>query len=271
MATAELGSLGPKESDPQFINWSIWWSLSRSLPWLMLLVLLAARPNRHLAAWAVLLPLIAVWMISLILNQILPFPVSFLFFIRQSVLVLALALTGLWLLSPWLTAGSRLVTFGSMVVVAGALAAVFPLFDSGINLDRDVTATMIITVLAATAMVLGLIVNAFWCRRRPGDRSFLLWLLLWTWGASFLLFYAAAIILSTTLFHYPVYLEREVLIFCLVAGLVAYLVLLPFVALALRSEFYRRRLYNCMRLSWLAKIEEPPPAETVPEYDSEGP
>jgi len=42
-----------------------------------------------------------------------------------------------------------------------------------------------------------------------------------------------------------------------ISGAALYLVALPFMILAFRNPFYRRRLYACFRLDWMAPLPRP--------------
>jgi len=105
------------------VNWTVAGLLSPLLPWLVILALLALKPNRRRSAWWIWLPLAGLTAALHCLEPALPsvladLPDQVAGFLIDVLLALAFGLAALWLLSAYLGWRSRLLAFlGNLLVL----------------------------------------------------------------------------------------------------------------------------------------------------------
>jgi len=206
----------------------------RLVPWLALLALFGLKPNRTRRAWWVLAPL---------LLEVVPAYTTMnsgvaLSQLGQILLCSALASAALWLcaglfpparrLSAWLLAALVLAGFG--------LLAYLPLLGGPIS---DVGALLIVIGLGPLTLLAGFVLAGLVCRRRFGAVRFLLAHLLGV-VVSFMILMLVLFIVMGDLHN----LGRNPVIFFVGAiyGAVFWVMMLPFLILALANRFYRARL-----------------------------
>jgi hypothetical protein len=108
VTSSDLGALGSKEGLPVTYNWVLPSVAPLLLPWLVILGLLALKPNRCAAAWLIWLPLGCVIAFTLAPPDILPSGTNF---FLDVIAALAVGLAAVWLLSNYLRRQHRFVTF----------------------------------------------------------------------------------------------------------------------------------------------------------------
>jgi hypothetical protein len=251
VASADLGPLGPKAGIPVAYNWTLPSIAPVLLPWLAILGLLALKANRKAAAWLIWLPLACL----IAFNCVgLPSGVDVLL---DDVAALVLGLAAVWLLSPYLRKGHRLVTSLLVLLALGAFSelALFSKLSAN-SPGPEWIALAIVLGLGVLAIALALLVCGWLCRRRFSPIKLYVWSIL-----SILIVWLAVVL--------PIFLVQNVaglvpwsefLIPVIVAVGINFGVLLPFLILSSANTFYRERLKSLLHVQPLA----PPPTLNLP-------
>ncbi len=283
-ASQDLGGLGSKEGPPvayQPESWIAGNSLPALRPWLALLLLLALKANRRPQAWWIGLPVICGLGLHALLRAALfslpaqvpaslaavvqlsaarpeSQPSDLLEILAQSVPALTFAVAGVWLLSDYLPAKHRFLTFLGVLFVVGGLGVplacqldmdkVAGLLVPGANglADATMPACARLTGIGALAIAVSLMLAGSLCRRRYDPLRLSFWLLAWlsiVWLAVVVLATVTTIMSDSTPASAPGILGG---VFAL-AGL-SFAILLPFLALSFASAFYRPRLQRLLGL-----------------------
>jgi len=251
VASADIGGLGPKESDAAVCEWKWYYGASALALWAVLvLAIVLVKANRNPQALFVLVPLaveIAVWSV---VKKIIPFP--YLSTGTQAVYSLMVGVTILWLLSHWLGNRNRFVAFLLALVimaVAGAAGAISYNEYSG-----EMLSSTIGCAIFALMMLFAFVLTGWWCRKRYSSLRFILWLGVWN-AVVFLGTFIVVLVGTGILRGIPEWwselwfvMTSIVLIEALICGGCVYAIVLPFMILALRRSFYRQRFYACLRL-----------------------
>lgn len=182
MARADLGGLGEKEGPTLNYHWEPPSRIPPLLPWLAMLLLLAARPNRFLGAWWILAPVGFVAGLATLLqldagSLFAEDGGDFLKFARA----LGFGIGAVWLVSPWLRRSHRVLTFLLMlpVLTGFGLLALFALRSPEAETDQA-WREAIGTLAGASALSVSLSLAGLLCWRRYGRVRFSLWLVLST-------------------------------------------------------------------------------------------
>jgi hypothetical protein len=262
VASADIGELGPKESDAAVCEWKWYYGASALVLWAVLvLTIVLVKANRSPQALFVLVPLaveIAVWSV---VKKIIPFP--YLSTGTQAVYSLLVGVTILWLLSHWLGNRSRFVAFLLALVimaVAGAAGVISYNEYSGETLSSTIGCAIL-----ALMMLFAFVLTGWWCRKRYSGLRFTLWLGVWNvvvfLGTSIVVFVGTGILRGIPEWWSELWfvMMSIVLIQALIVGGCVYAIVLPFMILAMRSSFYRRRFFACLRLKSMPIVGEAVP------------
>jgi len=250
VASADLGPLGSKAGTPLEYHWELPNVAPQLLPWLVILGLLALKPNRNGAAWLIWLPVGCALAITG-LPLALPSGASFLL---DAAVAFVFGLAAVWLLSTYLRRGQRFVTSLCVLIVLGAFGLVSLLFKQSTDLSSGnwIPAAMVLgfgVLVSAGALLAG----GWLCRRCFGPVRLYLSLLvslLALWLALPVPFFLVALSTSGgqvawSEFFIPV---------TAVAG-VNFALLLPFLVLSSAHPLFRERLKSLLHVQPLA----PPP------------
>jgi hypothetical protein len=269
VASADLGDLGPHKSEPVAVEWR-WhyhWQWNYHWPvlsgWIIVGALLVLiKENRSRQAWLILIP-------SLLLSAVLwpwiqrqfslPSDVAQLFGFPFQWLVAAW--TAVWLLSPWLARRRPVVAFASAV---GLFAMVGIVAQFGVLRNRG--QSLRIYGIAVFALLLASVLSSYSCRKSYRPARFLAWLLPWLIigvmaGLIYEFIWLDGLLASAP--SIPELVVRIIFTVPLCAGVLLYLLNLPFMILAFRCPTYRDRLHKLLRLP------EPPPPPVAPAACSE--
>lgn len=254
MASADLGGLGAKEGAPTEYTWTPPSMLPQLVPWMAILILLLLPANRCAHAWWVWAPLLAVQGVAAGLRPVIESIAGSIYDpASQTFTALAFGLAALWLGSPYLGRKSRWIAFFAILLtVAGFGAATLFLRQNGEQEFMETGAFAMFTGFCALQVALALSLTAIVCRRRFGAVRFALWLALLL-AAGWLLVTAPFVVITSQMDGGPAW--NEFLGGILAVAGITYLVLLPFLLLALAQPFYRSRFLNLLRF--------PPPANTA--------
>ena len=246
-----MGVLGTHDSAPVFVDWPLVYNVPRALLYVVPLVLLFRRPSRNLQAWLILAPPLFLYLLWGIVKQIESLLLWSSVPLDNLGATLVLILVLLWLLADKLTFHSRAPAFLATLLLIVAASVAVPLCQDGWQ-DRLLREQALLFggtyAVSALALLLGVFVAGRCCRKTYSDRRFMLWLPLW------------AILIGTLLIslwfglwiqiayqHLAYDMARWLPIPAAILSSTAYVVLLPFMVLALRVPLYRSRLQVFVR------------------------
>jgi hypothetical protein len=264
--------LGEKEGEPAVYNWKWRYSAPGLAIWAVLVAaIVLVKPNRNTQALLVLVPLVAVSLVWSFLRKAIGFPSSSVAALDQIIVSLTVGITVLWLLSHWLGNRNRFVIALLALVIIGLVgiagAVSYPSEESSVQ----TVASLLVAGLSALTLVLGFVLAGWWCRKRYSSWRFNLWLGVWTTVAGvgvFVILLAGILIAGCISGDLPDDLLTAVWII-LLTGLIfggcTYLVVLPYVILSLRSQFFRERFYACLRLKSMSVETKAEPNPPLPE------
>ncbi len=248
------------------------------VPWLVILGLLALKPNRAWSAWWIWVPLAGVaagWHGLQAAWGHAPQDVAAnaLALLSQVPLGLTFGLAALWLLAPWVVRGHRFRAFLASLTVLAAFVAFTGAAAAGLGavvepvaslLDpRHCAATarvgmaslpfVVPTVLPALGLAAALLLSGLACRGRMRSRRTSVWLglsLLVVWVALSALAYGLYSLVSTEDLSYAPFFMVGLLL-----AAVTFATLVPFLILSVASPFFRERLKALLHVQ---PVELPP-------------
>jgi len=208
------------------------------------------KANRNPQALLILVPLLIVNLLWLVFKKALGFGSADIEMFGMVFNSLVVSITVLWLFAHKLGNRNRFVTF----LLAFALMAVIGLVGAisfcGLTFSQQTGGAVIILAILALAMLLGFVLASWQCRTRYSSLRFMLYLAFWTVTACLviaLVLYSVTFIIQQT----PVPISSVLLVIPivgLVLGACLYVIVFPYMILALRSAFFRERFYACLRL-----------------------
>jgi hypothetical protein len=248
VASSDLGPLGAKDGAPLVYNWVLPSVAPQFLPWLVLLGLLALKPNRHASAWLIWLPVGCALALTL-LPLSLPSGADTLLDVLAA---LVCGLAAVWLLSSYLRASHRLITFLLVLVVLGGFSALAFFSRQSLSLlDLEWLPFAILLGVGVFTSAVALSLCGWFCRRRFQPATLYVWLfasLAALWLMITLPFFGVAFLASG---NQSIATDFIIPLACLVG--INFALLLPFLILSSASPFYRQRLKSMLRM-------EPPAA-----------
>lgn len=258
MGSDDIGNLGPRDGTPVTVNWSLAWSLLPLSVWVILIPLLFLKANHTWRAWLVLVPVLAMQALTL-----LP---GVMFAVASGVA----AGLGVLLLVPYSQASSsRAGSFFRAACIMALAGVIGAAFYSGLSLDPEILGYAMLYGYCGLAMLLGLTVAAAVSRKSYAPGRFMGWLLLWMVVMSMAV---AAPVALLQLFGALTFLGPVAVPFMLIGliaggiaiGLALYVLLLPFMILALRNSLFRPRFYAMLHLEPMGiPSTTPPPVAAV--------
>ena len=265
VAAQEIGDLGPHESEPVTYNWNVVWNLVQIVPWFVLILLLQREPNRTRQAWMILVPVVLVYGLSLLVERALfamgvdATPVS----------SVPMGLGALWLLSYKLQPLSARKAFVVAAAILAAMGFLSAVCYSGLSPDTLTVTSVLVYAVGACAMLLAMTIARLFCRRSYSTTRFMLWLLLCLVLMCTCLMVPQAIIMvgvmGSFMSGYAWVMVLPAIVGGVMAGLVTYVIVVPFMILAFRNSLYRARFHSIFRLGVTA-VE---PASEAGEPDRE--
>ena len=248
-------------------HWPFYLHLSPLILLLALFVLLNLKPNRHPGAWWVLLPTLAPVIVAVWAATLIQFT-----FLSDFVTLFYFGLASLWLMSFKMTDLSRNDAFSSAIGIT-AFAGLMGIVGLSYFSFNPV---MILAGMAYGVLML-LVLSAFYlagylCRTSYTPRRFILRILavitVVGGGLIALLFSISMLpmilIGGADFMSFPGMFLADIaagLLIAIGSGVILFLMILPFMALAFWVPVYRRRFYAIYRLPGMAFQEEA-------EYDS---
>ena len=256
VTSSDLGALGSKEGLPVTYNWVLPSVAPLLLPWLVILGLLALKPNRCAAAWLIWLPLGCVIAFTLAPPDILPSGTNF---FLDVIAALAVGLAAVWLLSNYLRRQHRFVTFLCILPALAGFSALAHVSRQGWSFTPETLVTGITLAVGVLASAGALSLGGLICRGRYRPFGLYVWLLILLaaiWLAIALPFFLFALIASGGKLPWS---EFFVPVFA--AAALNFATLLPFLILSSASPFYRERLKGLLHV----KPETPPLIAPLPD------
>ncbi len=277
VASANLGSLGPKEGPPLVVPWKLAWSAIPLLPWAILPLLLLLRSNRNWRAWAIVIPYaVALGAVALLgaakqaAASGIDIPIN-LPSVPQSVPLLWLGIGALLLVAYRFERLTRGGVFAVSCVVLAIAGGAGLLFATGL----DGTTPKALAFLGPSAMLyaaevawlfFAVVIAAFFCRKRYTAAKFGLVLL----GAMVVPALAVVLMLGGIA---AARMGPSMLPFLLFGlgfaacggALMMYVLLLPFLLLVFWNSLYRQRFLAMFKFPTAIPSPEPAPPEALSE------
>jgi hypothetical protein len=247
VASSDLGGLGDKAGAPVEYNWVLPSLAPQLLPWVLLLVLLALKPNRCAQAWTIWLPVGCALALSLL-------PIDWpsgADFLLDDFGALVLGVAAVWLLAGYLRRSHRVVTFFCVLfALAGFSLLAFLFKQSGNQLDFELLPFAILLGVGVFTSAFALSVAGWICRRRFRPAGLCVWLLvslLVLWLAIAAPFFIFALVASGNQIPWSEFLIP-------VLGMAAgnFALLLPFLILSAAHPYYRERLKSLLHVQTMA-------------------
>ncbi len=264
VATQDLGGLGPNQSEPVSCTWRWWYHLPRLSLWVIVgLALFLPRGNRTWHAWLILIPVLLVLMLWRMPLRLVSAPASNAVSFGAFVASLTVAWTVVWLLGHRLARRRRMTGFFTVWGVMLALGVWAYTGEYGFALNSEMLQWALLFGGCALTLLAAMGMARLCCRRQYRPGRFMAWLFLWmvvASGAVMLLFVGVVMI---TVFHefnpfmlVTVFVSAAFMSVFLAFGL--YLFNLPFMILAFKNPFYRKRLRVAFGLRHVTKTAAPP-------------
>lgn len=239
--------LGYTEGQPVIYNWTVFISIAKVLPWLVLLVLLLLRPNRKWKAWMILIPLVIVHAGLILftpLLSLLPFEAN------QIIGWFALAWTILLLLVYTMKSQRRLVTSLFSIVVTVAVCFLSILSYYSLSFPEESLYLLVMFGLGVFIILLGMIATRFFIRRQNTFKDFLMrhpvWHLLISMVTGLIIYFVFSLMGMPTGWAGGILLEG--LTVGAVMSIILYYILFPFLLMAFYNNVYRSRLQSVFEL-----------------------
>ncbi len=253
-------------SKPVVVNWRWYYHLPSLAFWALALLPLFLKENRYRQTWAILIALMAVMVVSRMLNNLFSTPPAVAETSGMFLTTLATAWTIVWLL------GQRLsnVRGGTAFLVAAIIMLLIGLLSYascvGLTYNKNLPPLATYYALAVFDLLLPITLSRRCCRAAYLPRRFMGWLLFWMVAvmvASMLLLIAITLVAlapgGTPIGSNLIRALPFALIIAPIWAVVLYLVNLPFMLVAFRTSFYQERFCRVLRL--VKAMETPAIAE----------
>ncbi|MCL5096775.1 MAG: hypothetical protein M1608_04450 [Candidatus Omnitrophica bacterium] len=261
--------MGPTEGAAVAYNWSSNWgepgAVFALLPWLGIALLLMLKPNRHLGAWLIWLPLVALISLQTVLRSNLEFlPTELLDILLGFSSALALGLAAVWLAAGSFGRRYRFVTFAAMFgVLAGYSICACVIQQGWESGGLQMVQQILLLGLGVLVVSIAVSLTGLLCRGGYHPFAVCLWLILLipaTWLVVTVPFMLIAVAASGG--RAP-WLQLSIAVF-LMAG-ICFVTLTPFMVLSFANSFHRERLKAILhlRIEAPAVLEPSPTAEAV--------
>jgi len=247
--SADLGGLGAKTGPAEVFHWVIPSIIPSLTPWLAVLLLLLAKPNRCPQAWLIWVPLGFLAALATVLTRAmgwLPAPLNQVF--SDLVLLLGFGAAATWLLATYLGLKHRALTFlGILLVAAGFSFFAFLFFQDWTANDSAVWGVGMIGGLGALVISLALSLAGWLCRKRFRPVRLSLLSLVFMLGLWTLISTPFVVIVFFSPNGGSGWVENLLLPLCGITG-VTFVALAPFLLLSFWNGFYRARLKSLLKL-----------------------
>ncbi len=271
VADNDLGDLGPAQSEPVIQHVRLQDNLSGFAVWLLpLAALILLKENRNAKALMILIPLLVVNLAWLALQTVLTRTAGM---ASMTSLVFDTLVTGFSAgVALLLLTAHRLSGMNRFLIVLLAWPLIFLALAvsiwGSIGVEWEALAFTVPLGIMATVALAALVLAAVFCRRRYSGGKFAVWLAAWCIILS--LGMMMAWVVPVTLISIIAGVRTPLLgmigavgLGAALIGCVVYLLLLPFIVLALNNDLYRKRFCGCLRLK---SMSTPDDAQTPNEW-----
>ncbi len=251
IASQDIGELGPKEGTAVLYNWKWYYSIPALALWVVLLgAIVLVKANRNPRALLIVLPLLVANLLWLGFVRLLNFPSVARVQYDPLFVSYTVGIAVLWLLAHKLGNRNRFVTFLLALIIMIVVGFVGLTSYSMGEFSNETTLFLAFLAVLALAVLVGFVLAARLCQKHFNALRFMLWLALWTVinSVAAMLTFMVIMFLVQSRPNNMIPILLQILIFGLVAGLLLYVINLPFMILALSSSFFRERFYACLRL-----------------------
>jgi hypothetical protein len=256
IASHDLPRQGLRTSKPVVVDWRWYYHLPALAFWALALPLLAVvKQNRQRQAWAILLAPLVVIVASRMLTSLFSVPSGPAETFAMFLTTLATAWTIVWLLGPWLAevrGGAAFLIALAMMYLVGLLSY---LACFGMAYHKNLPPLAACYTLAVFGLLLPMLLARRSCRTVYSRSRFMTWLLLWmglTMTGCMLLLDAAMTLITAAAGEGAVadlfIAAVPSAVFGVASAIALYVVNLPFMVVALRTDFYRERFFRVLRL-----------------------
>lgn len=249
--SVDIGELGQKEGTAVIYNWRWYYSVPGLALWVVLIgAIVLVKANRNPQALLILMPLLIVNLLWLGFVKLLHFPSSARIQFDPLFASYTMGVTVLWLFAHKLGNRNRFLTFLWAFALMTVLGLVGAMSYCGLNFSQQIFGALMLLVMSALVILLGFVMAGRQCRNRYSSLRFMLYLAFWTVAAclvSMLVVFLTVSIIQQT----PVSISVVLLmvpVVGLIFGACLYVIVFPYMILALRSAFFRERFYACLRL-----------------------
>jgi hypothetical protein len=252
-------SLKHKDGKAIYPDIGPYYSIASFKPWILLVVLavLLLRTNHNRRVLLVFIPMLAagvllvgVWFVLHKLIHVTYSEQTFSMIFQA----LSAGIVGLWLLGNKLGHHKRFAIFFLALVVMLVFGLAKMVSYVGLESSQDTATGAVILGVMNITPLLAFSISAFSCRNKYGPIRFILWQAVWT-IAMFVLILIVYSAIQMILGQIPIDGIVEVgsilgqsVIVGIVLSLCVYVIVLPYMILALQSPFFRVRLRDCLRL-----------------------
>ena len=225
---------------------------------ILILVMAAVRANRNPRAWLVFIPLLAVNLLWTLLKKIMPLPSSAMSMFDQLFVSLTMGISIVLLFGHKIGNRNRFITFLLAMFFMAGVGVAGAISYSGLTFSPEAFAAAIMFAVLTLAMLLAFVFASCCCRKRYGGLRFMLWLAVWTVGICAVIvlgYFGIAMVIISIVSDIPgglISVLLGALGVSLGLGGCLYVIILPFMILAMRSCFFRERFYACLRLKSMA-------------------
>ena len=220
------------------------------------------KANRNPRAWLILIPLLAVNLLWTMLKKIIPFPSSQMAMFDQLFVSLTMGISIVLLFGHKIGNRNRFVTFLLAVVLMAVVGIAGVISYSGLAFSLYTIPTIIMFAVLTLVMLLALVFAGCCCRKRYSNLRFMLWLAVWTVAVCMVIilgYFGIAMIILSIMGNMPgelISMLLQIFVIGLALGGCLYVIMLPFMILAMRSRFFRERFYACLRLKSMLASED---------------
>jgi hypothetical protein len=219
--------------------------------WLaLILVFVLPKSNRDRRALLIIAPLVVVNLLWLLFKKALSMSSSNAQQFDMLFQSISISIAVMWLIAHKLGNRNHFVTFLQALALMAIIGLVGAISYFGLNFSQQSFDTLILLIMSAFVILLGFVLAGRRCRIHYSSLRFMLYLAFWTivvcLVSMFVVFLAVSIIqqmnvsISSVLIMIP--------IVGLILGACLYVIVFPFMILAIYSPFFRERFYACLRL-----------------------
>ena len=232
-------------------HWRWYYSIPSLALWVALvLAFILIKANRNPQALLILVPLLIGNFLWLVFKKAMHMGSADAEMFGMVFHSLAVGITVLWLLANRLCNRNPLVTFLLAFVIMAVLGLLGTVSYVGLEFSPRTIGGLTLLGMLASAMLLSFGLTAWRCQNRYTGLRFVLYLASWTavvWLATALIFFSIVLVIYRP--PIPIFAAMlQLLVVGSVLGGCVYVLVFPYMILAMSSSFFRERFYACLRL-----------------------